>query len=214
VTPGFFAGSTGSVFLSPGTSMAFGPVTAATLSTIVRTNFDPSLLPGDYNSNGTVDAADYVVWRKGLPAADGNNNSMIDPGDYGVWRENFGESAGPGAGAIASATGAVPEPATGIMLVFALISGSLARRQRTGQPPALPGVEPRFDGATWVTPGRAGGCRRVQSRTRPHDKRLRNFDRFQNPSTASDLQFRLVFLGVLFAYKIRRKKQLIEVETA
>ena len=31
----------------------------------------PVSVTGDYNHNGTVDAADYVVWRKGDLAADG-----------------------------------------------------------------------------------------------------------------------------------------------
>jgi len=55
------------------------------------------VLPGDYNGNDVVDAADYVLWRKTLgtevaqfSGADGNGNSSIDPGDYGVWRTNFG----------------------------------------------------------------------------------------------------------------------------
>jgi hypothetical protein len=29
-----------------------------------------SAVPGDYNANGTVDAADYVLWRKGGPLID------------------------------------------------------------------------------------------------------------------------------------------------
>ncbi len=39
--------------------------------------------PGDYNSNGVVDAADYVVWRK--------NNQPAS--DYTQWRANFGNVA-------------------------------------------------------------------------------------------------------------------------
>ena len=62
-------------------------------------------LPGDYNRNGMVDAADYVLWRNTLgnvvaafSGADGNGSGTIDPGDYSLWRGNFGHSAGPGAG--------------------------------------------------------------------------------------------------------------------
>jgi hypothetical protein len=61
----------------------------------------PPGLQGDYNGNGTVDAADYVVWRKsvgqtgaGLPA-DGDGDLDVDDADYGVWRANFGETAAP-----------------------------------------------------------------------------------------------------------------------
>jgi hypothetical protein len=61
----------------------------------------PTPITGDYNGNGTVDAADYVVWRKsvgqtgaGLPA-DGDGDMDVDEADYGVWRANFGETAAP-----------------------------------------------------------------------------------------------------------------------
>jgi hypothetical protein len=84
-----------------------------------------SLLPGDYNQNGVVDAADYVVWRNtrgqsgsGL-GADGNGNGQIDAGDYAVWRAHFGQSSGVGAilpgGAPAPA---VPESASAVLLTL------------------------------------------------------------------------------------------------
>ena len=50
---------------------------------------------GDYNADGTVDAADYVVWRKTLNqtgtdlAADGNHDGTVDDADYSVWSANF-----------------------------------------------------------------------------------------------------------------------------
>ena len=47
-------------------------------------------LAGDYNLNGIVDAADYIVWRK----TDGT------PAGYDKWRANFGArllELGPGA---------------------------------------------------------------------------------------------------------------------
>ncbi len=55
-------------------------------------------LPGDYNLNHVVDAADYVLWRKTLgnnvqPAysgADGDGNNVVNSNDYTVWRSNFG----------------------------------------------------------------------------------------------------------------------------
>jgi hypothetical protein len=60
---------------------------------------------GDYNANRTVDAADYVVWRKTLntgpvPAysgADGNGDTAVDQDDYVVWRANFGNAMPAGA---------------------------------------------------------------------------------------------------------------------
>jgi hypothetical protein len=66
-------------------------------------------LPGDYNLDGGVDAADYVMWRKmfGLTVpqyegADGNGDTMIDDGDHAVWTEHFGEPS-PGSGGEAAA---------------------------------------------------------------------------------------------------------------
>jgi hypothetical protein len=59
-------------------------------------------LPGDYNASGTVDMADYVVWRKTLgrgitryTGADGSGNGVVDEEDYNVWRAHFGETLPP-----------------------------------------------------------------------------------------------------------------------
>jgi hypothetical protein len=78
-------------------------------------------LPGDYNSDQRVDAADYVVWRNSSgqsvtpgTGADGDRNGVIDAADYLVWQASFGQSAGSGS-TIGEST--VPEP-TGIMLLF------------------------------------------------------------------------------------------------
>ena len=85
----------------------------------------PNIL-GDYNNNGTVDAADYVVWRatfdRTVPAssgADGNNNGRIDAGDYEVWRAHFGliASASPSGSQPASFAMSIPEP-TGVTILF------------------------------------------------------------------------------------------------
>jgi hypothetical protein len=61
-------------------------------------------LPGDYNLDDAVDAADFVMWQKtfGLTVpqyegADGDGDTTIGNGDHVVWTENFGESS-PGAG--------------------------------------------------------------------------------------------------------------------
>ena len=56
-----------------------------------------SLIPesnGDFNHNGTVDAADYVVWRH-------NSGSAVD---YNLWRAHFGESITGSGASIESAT--------------------------------------------------------------------------------------------------------------
>jgi thermolabile hemolysin len=88
-------------------------------------------LPGDFNRDGIVDAADYTVWRDSLGsttnlAADGNGSGAIDAGDYDVWKANFGRTAGSGAG---GASG-VPEPSTFVLLTIGCIVSLVARRRR------------------------------------------------------------------------------------
>jgi hypothetical protein len=69
---------------------------------------DPNPLPGDYNANGEVDAADFVLWRKTLgtivppsTGADSSGNGVVDQSDYLVWKANYGETLPPiGAGAL------------------------------------------------------------------------------------------------------------------
>jgi hypothetical protein len=87
-----------------------------------------SAVPGDYNYDGTIDAADYIVWRKTLGqlgdnlSADGNGNDQIDAGDYNVWRANFARSIGGGSGAGSPVGAEVSEPAAlSIVAVFGLM---------------------------------------------------------------------------------------------
>jgi hypothetical protein len=82
-------------------------------------------VPGDYNDNGAVDAADYVLWRTG----DNNLSNEVatigtnTPQDYTEWRVRFGNPA-------ASATtlaNAVPEPASGALFLLILAMLHFAR---------------------------------------------------------------------------------------
>ena len=88
-------------------------------------------VPGDYNNNGAVDAADYVLWRGGGPLA----NEVDAPGtvnaaDYAAWRARFGNTSASGSG-FANAT-AVPEPAS-ILLIAAAACTFRARRGDRGK---------------------------------------------------------------------------------
>jgi hypothetical protein len=75
----------------------------------------PTPLIGDYNDDGVVDAADFVVWRKASPTV---------PSDYDDWQANFGESEPAGSGGFS--VGSVPEP-TGVLLLFiAILAGGTA----------------------------------------------------------------------------------------
>jgi len=88
-------------------------------------------LPGDYNRDGTVDGADYVVWRRAMAgdvnlAADGSQNGVIDQADYNVWRANFGATSHGSATSLL----AIPEPSLGARLFIALAAAILPRRGR------------------------------------------------------------------------------------
>jgi hypothetical protein len=74
----------------------------------------PPGVPGDYNGNGAVDAADYVLWRNGGAL----QNEVDTPGtvnaaDYTEWRARFGNTQGSGNGI----SSAVPEPGTLVLLI-------------------------------------------------------------------------------------------------
>ncbi|MEZ6100578.1 MAG: LamG-like jellyroll fold domain-containing protein [Pirellulaceae bacterium] len=85
-------------------------------------------LPGDYNRNGVVDAADYTVWKDNFGSnsaldADGNDNGVIDAADYTIWKDNFGNTLS------VAAVASVPEPNTCGWL-FAGLLGLVARLRR------------------------------------------------------------------------------------
>jgi hypothetical protein len=73
------------------------------------------LLPGDFNRNGVVDGADYIVWRKGL-------GSIYTVDEFNTWRSHFGQSTGNEFAPSAT----VPEPASLALLVV----GACVMRRR------------------------------------------------------------------------------------
>lgn len=84
-------------------------------------------IPGDYNANGVVDAADYALWRHHLGTSFQLMNEVADstpgavtPEDYTAWRGRFGNSAGLG-GSSTLSTGAVPEPAACAITLLAIL---------------------------------------------------------------------------------------------
>jgi hypothetical protein len=79
-------------------------------------------VPGDWNGDAKVDAADYVKWRKD-PAGNGG-----DPAGYETWRQNFGKGTS-GSGSGANVNGAVPEPATAVLLLLPAVGICLRRRR-------------------------------------------------------------------------------------
>jgi autotransporter-associated beta strand protein len=83
-------------------------------------------VPGDYNGNGVVDAADYVLWRSGGPLQNEiDNPGTVDAGDYTAWRARFGNTSGSGSGLGARA---VPEPTALALLSVLFLLGLATRR--------------------------------------------------------------------------------------
>jgi hypothetical protein len=82
-------------------------------------------LTGDYNQNGKVDTADYVVWREMMMQPAGSRPDLpnalncprpADEIDYGVWKAYYGESVPP------IGASAVPEPAAWLLVLCGLTS--------------------------------------------------------------------------------------------
>ena len=91
-------------------------------------------LVADYNRNGGVDAADYVVWRDTLEqtgpnlAADGNASGTVDSLDYDLWRAYFGQVIAPDTGALfapgdsrSANSAVVPEPTTILLIAIGVV---------------------------------------------------------------------------------------------
>ncbi len=84
----------------------------------------PAGVMGDYNNNGAVDAADYVLWRNNGPLQnEGVTPGTVTPEDYNFWRSRFGLMSGVGAG-----PAAVPEPAA-ISITILFAAALLVRRR-------------------------------------------------------------------------------------
>ncbi len=93
-------------------------------------------LPGDFNGDGRVDAADYTVWRDNFGSSaslNGNGDEsgmsvgVVDGADYTHWRSNFGNAVGVPIAAFQRAT--IPEP-SGFRLVAAFVAVLAATQSR------------------------------------------------------------------------------------
>jgi Tol biopolymer transport system component len=73
-------------------------------------------LAGDFNNDGTVDAADYTLWRDG-------DSPDSTTADYALWKNHFGQSAASGSGA-----DHIPEPTTLLLALLALAAAPLRVR--------------------------------------------------------------------------------------
>jgi hypothetical protein len=93
-------------------------------------------LPGDYNGDGTVNAADYTVYRNRLAGIGGTTLVNRGPGitgpigaaDYAFWKQHYGDQAGSGA----TLDTTIPEP-NSLALATAAVCAltTFARRRPT-----------------------------------------------------------------------------------
>lgn len=99
-------------------------------NTIAIVSFTLTTLAGDYNNDGTVDSADYSVWRDNLGAPAGTLPNDVDGGaigtaQYQTFVANFGEVA---PGQLSAQTTTVPEPSSILSLAIG-VTGVMWRRR-------------------------------------------------------------------------------------
>ena len=114
------------------------PYRTALFNTLGQPNYPVIVdgsLPGDFNEDGTVNAADYVVWRNNLgvvPAKLANETAslgVVDQDDYNVWKSQFGQTL-PGISFGAGSSSNIPEPGCLFLATFTLFAAPLALRWR------------------------------------------------------------------------------------
>jgi hypothetical protein len=87
--------------------------------------------PGDFDSDGDVDGADFVAWQTNFPKAteatlaqgDADSDGDVDGADFVVWQTNFPFTPGGG-------TAAVPEPASVSLALGGIVLLALRRIRR------------------------------------------------------------------------------------
>jgi hypothetical protein len=93
------------------------------------------ILPGDFNGDGVVDAADYTVWRDNLGAPASTLLNDVDGGvigvaQYNTWSADFGNSSG--SSSLSNAV--VPEPTSRMLFLLAaafVAPGTASKRIKT-----------------------------------------------------------------------------------
>jgi hypothetical protein len=115
-----------------------GVVTGSSLTSLTISAVNQPTVAGDFNNNGTVDAADYVVWRENAGTTNSlpNDNGIggiIRQVQYDLWRAHFGATMNLGSTATSSDAHlvplGVPEPSSSGLLVLGAIA--VVRRTRS-----------------------------------------------------------------------------------
>lgn len=91
---------------------------------VVLSDFE---INGDFNQDGSVDGADYVVWRKTL-----TGNDVLDQQDHASWQRNYGISVSTAGSTENNILMNVPEPCgllTTMLLIACTASFAVTRRE-------------------------------------------------------------------------------------
>jgi hypothetical protein len=105
-----------------------------TTSVVNPADFMSAVIPGDYDRDGAVNAADYDTWKAAFgtnvatpgDGADGNIDGVVDAADYAVWRDLAPS------GSAASLSLTVPEPSS-IGILVAAVAGLAGIRRRAAR---------------------------------------------------------------------------------
>lgn len=85
-------------------------------------------LPGDFNNDLVVDAADYTVWRDNLGSAitlpGDPTPGMVTAADHAIWVANYGTTA------LLATSASVPEPGSLGLLLGGILGATSLRRRR------------------------------------------------------------------------------------
>lgn len=129
------------VFWFDNSEPLFGLVTHGSFPSDHRAVYVDVELPlaGDYNDDGSVDAADYTIWRDTLGSmedlrADGNHDQMVNEADYELWKQHFGTTSGVGESSAQDSGFTVPEPNTmhAVLILTGVGCAGLREKLRVG----------------------------------------------------------------------------------
>jgi hypothetical protein len=103
------------------------------IDNVVVSTIDAVTNTPDFDGSGTVDAADYTIWRDHLGltgsatqlTGDANGDLNVDNTDYDLWKAAFGTM--PGSGGLAAV--GVPEPSTALLALLG-VAGLAGGRRR------------------------------------------------------------------------------------
>lgn len=89
----------------------------------------------DFNSDGAINGADFLIWQRGHglvdppdhASGDANGDGVVNAADLASWSEQFGATGTRGA--------AIPKPAS-LAIAAALVLGCAVKRLLAGEPNA------------------------------------------------------------------------------